>query len=85
MALSVLVMIGESNKWLPDLVERAKQLVVNGGFEKDCDVGPVVSPASKERIESVIKSAGEQGASILLDGRGYRVPKYPSGNFVRSP
>ncbi|QKX56944.1 uncharacterized protein TRUGW13939_04052 [Talaromyces rugulosus] len=82
MALSVLVMVGESKKWLPDLVERAKQLVVNGGFEKDCDVGPVVSPSSKERIESVIKSAGEQGASILLDGRGYRVPKYPNGNFV---
>ncbi|KAF5858676.1 hypothetical protein ETB97_003891 [Aspergillus alliaceus] len=82
MALSVLVMVGETETWLPDLIKRAKGLVVSGGFEEDCDVGPVINPASKKRIEGLITSAREEGASILLDGRGYAPAKYPKGNFV---
>ena len=82
MALSVLVMIGDSKDWLPELAERAKQLNVNGGFEEGADLGPLISPQAKERIESVVASAEEEGATILLDGRGYKPKKYPNGNWV---
>jgi len=84
MALSTLVMIGETKEWLPELAERAKGLSVNGGFEEGTDVGPVISPQSRERIESLIESAEKEGAQILLDGRGFRPEKYPNGNFVSS-
>jgi malonate-semialdehyde dehydrogenase (acetylating)/methylmalonate-semialdehyde dehydrogenase len=57
-------------------------LKVNGGFEEGADLGPVISPQSKERIESLIASAEEEGATILLDGRGYKPSKYPNGNWV---
>jgi malonate-semialdehyde dehydrogenase (acetylating)/methylmalonate-semialdehyde dehydrogenase len=83
MALSVLVMVGETKDWLPEIAEKAKQLKVDGGFEAGADLGPVISPQSKERIESLIASAEEEGAAILLDGRGYKPAKYPNGNFVR--
>lgn len=82
MALSTLVMVGETKSWLPELAERAKALQVNGGFEPNADLGPVISPQSKERIESLIASAEAEGATILLDGRGYAPPKYPNGNFI---
>ncbi|PSS27808.1 hypothetical protein M430DRAFT_38542 [Amorphotheca resinae ATCC 22711] len=82
MALSTLVMVGESKEWLPELAESAKKLNVNGGFEEGADLGPVISPQSKERIESLIASAEEEGATILLDGRGYKPAKYPNGNWV---
>lgn len=82
MALSTLVMVGESKEWLPELAERAKQLKVDGGFEAGADLGPVISPQSKERIEALIASAEEEGATILLDGRGYKPEKYPNGNWV---
>jgi len=82
--LSTLVMIGETKEWLPELAERAKGLSVNGGFEEGTDVGPVISPQSRERIESLIESAEKEGAQILLDGRGFRPEKYPNGNFVSS-
>lgn len=82
MALSTLVMVGETKEWLSDLAESAKQLHVNGGFEEGADLGPVISPQSKERIESLIKSAEEEGATILLDGRGFKPEKYPNGNWV---
>jgi malonate-semialdehyde dehydrogenase (acetylating)/methylmalonate-semialdehyde dehydrogenase len=82
MALSTLVMVGETKEWLNELAESAKSLKVNGGFEEGADLGPVISPQSKERIEHLIASAEEEGATILLDGRGYKPEKYPNGNWV---
>ncbi|KAM0478627.1 hypothetical protein ACHAPX_005217 [Trichoderma viride] len=82
MALSTLVMVGETKEWLPELAERAKALKVDGGFEDGADLGPVISPQSKERIEGLIASAEKEGAKILLDGRGFAPSKYPNGNFI---
>ncbi|KAI1322032.1 methylmalonate semialdehyde dehydrogenase [Xylariaceae sp. FL0255] len=82
MALSTLVMVGETKEWLPELAEMAKKLQVNGGFEAGADLGPVISPYSKDRIESLIASAEKEGATILLDGRGFTPEKYPNGNWV---
>ncbi|KAI8956345.1 Aldehyde/histidinol dehydrogenase [Xylaria longipes] len=82
MALSTLVMVGETKEWLAELAESAKKLQVNGGFEEGADLGPVISPQSKERIESLIASAEKEGATILLDGRGFKPEKYPNGNWV---
>lgn len=44
--------------------------------------GPVISPAAKSRIESLIASATEQGGKIVLDGRGLEVEGYPDGNWI---
>ena len=85
MALSTLVMVGETKDWLPELAERAKALQVNGGFEAGADLGPVISPQSKERIESLIATAEKEGATILLDGRVKKPEKYPNGNWVSIP
>ncbi|KAE9971170.1 hypothetical protein BLS_004597 [Venturia inaequalis] len=82
MALSTLVMVGETKDWVPEIAERAKALSVNGGFEQGTDVGPVISPESKKRIEDLIASAEAEGATILLDGRGVKPEKYPNGNFI---
>ncbi|KAF9892013.1 hypothetical protein FE257_002977 [Aspergillus nanangensis] len=82
MALSTVVMVGETQEWLSEIADRAKELNVNGGFEEGADLGPVITPESKQRIESLIASAEEEGATILLDGRGFKPEKYPNGNFV---
>jgi len=84
MALSTLVMIGETKDWVPEIAERAKQLSMNGGFEEGADLGPVISPEAKKRIENIIQSAEEEGATVLLDGRGQKPEKYPNGNWVGS-
>jgi malonate-semialdehyde dehydrogenase (acetylating)/methylmalonate-semialdehyde dehydrogenase len=84
MALSTLVMVGETKDWVPEIAERAKALSMNGGFEEGADLGPVISPESKKRIEDLIASAEEEGATILLDGRGQKPAseKYAKGNWV---
>jgi malonate-semialdehyde dehydrogenase (acetylating) / methylmalonate-semialdehyde dehydrogenase len=86
MALSTCVMVGETQDWVPEIAERAKELKINGGFEPDADLGPVISPQAKKRIEDIIQSAEDEGATIVLDGRGAKPEKYPNGNWVcRSP
>ena len=84
-ALSTLVLVGETKDWMPELAERAKNLNMNGGFEEGADLGPLISPQSKKRVEDLISSAEAEGATILLDGRGQKPPKYPNGNWVRLP
>ncbi|KAK8853282.1 methylmalonate-semialdehyde dehydrogenase (acylating) [Kwoniella newhampshirensis] len=82
MALSVAIFVGTAREWIPELCERAKELKISGGFEEGTDLGPVISPEAKNRIESYIASVEEEGGKILLDGRGCSVAEYPHGNFV---
>lgn len=84
MALSALLLIGDSEELLKKLVESAKSLEVGGGFGKDVEVGPVITPQSKTRIEDLIESAEKEGAKILLDGRNYKPSdeRFAQGNWV---
>lgn len=84
MALSTLVLVGETKEWASEIAERAKKLSMNGGFEEGADLGPVISPQAKNRIEDLIQSAQDEGATIVLDGRGQKPDKYPDGNWVSS-
>ncbi|CAE6414059.1 unnamed protein product [Rhizoctonia solani] len=81
MAISVAVFVGTAQSWLPELVERAKKLKINGGFEPGADLGPLISPHAKSRVESIIGSVSEEGGKILLDGRGIKV----SGEEIFGP
>ncbi|XP_046664572.1 probable methylmalonate-semialdehyde dehydrogenase [acylating], mitochondrial isoform X2 [Homalodisca vitripennis] len=82
MALSTAVFVGEANSWLPELKERAEKLKVNSGNVPGTDLGPVISPQSKQRILGLIQSGVDEGADLLLDGRALVVKGYEKGNFV---
>uniref|UniRef100_UPI002027ADEF CoA-acylating methylmalonate-semialdehyde dehydrogenase n=1 Tax=Caballeronia sp. ATUFL_M2_KS44 TaxID=2921767 RepID=UPI002027ADEF len=82
MATSVVVLVGASKEWLPDLVERARSLKVNAGVEEGADLGPVVSRTAKERILGLIEKGVDEGATLALDGRGIAVSGYENGNFI---
>ncbi|KCB34503.1 aldehyde dehydrogenase (NAD) domain protein [Bordetella hinzii CA90 BAL1384] len=82
MATSVAVLVGEARNWLPDFVERAKKLKVNAGTDRQADLGPLVSVNARKRVEGLIQKGVEEGAKLLLDGRGIKVEGYGDGNFV---
>ncbi|MBM7062822.1 CoA-acylating methylmalonate-semialdehyde dehydrogenase [Pseudomonas sp. UL073] len=82
MALSVAVLVGEAQNWLPDLVAKAQTLKVNAGVEPGTDVGPLVSCAALDRVSSLIERGVAEGASLDLDGRNPSVADYAQGNFV---
>jgi malonate-semialdehyde dehydrogenase (acetylating) / methylmalonate-semialdehyde dehydrogenase len=82
MATSVVVMVGESNKWIPDIVAKAKTLKVNAGTVPGTDVGPVISKAARTRIEGFIAQGVSEGAKLELDGRNPVIAGYEKGNFI---
>ncbi len=82
MATSVTVLVGDAQKWIPDIVARAKTLKVNAGSEKNTDLGPVVSKNAKQRILGLVEDGIKEGAKLELDGRGIKVSGYERGNFI---
>ncbi|MNS76866.1 Methylmalonate-semialdehyde dehydrogenase [acylating] [compost metagenome] len=82
MAVSVAVLVGEARNWVPELIEKAKTLKIGAGTEKGVDVGPLVSCAAYDRVNSLIERGEADGAKLVLDGRKPTVPGYEKGNFV---
>jgi len=82
MATSVTVLVGEAQKWIPEIVAKAKTLKVNAGSEKGTDVGPVVSKSAKNRVLGLVEEGIKAGAKLDLDGRNIKVPGYEQGNFI---
>lgn len=82
MALTTAVFVGETQEWIPELVEKVRKLKVGPGHKSDTDIGPVISKDSKLRINDIITKSEQEGASVLLDGRNVQVEKaYENGNF----
>jgi malonate-semialdehyde dehydrogenase (acetylating)/methylmalonate-semialdehyde dehydrogenase len=84
LAVSVAVTVGEAQKTFRDsITEAAASLRVGNGLDEGVQMGPVITPHSKSRVESLIAAGEKQGAKILLDGRNSRIPKGDAGNFVK--
>ena len=84
LAVSVAVTVGEAQtKFRDAIADAAASLRVGNGLEEGVQMGPVISPASKERIESLIATGERQGAKVLLDGRKAKISKHENGNFVK--
>jgi malonate-semialdehyde dehydrogenase (acetylating)/methylmalonate-semialdehyde dehydrogenase len=84
LASSVAVTVGEARDLFREsIADAAASRKVGYGLEAGIDMGPVISAESKQRIEMLIGTSAESGASVLVDGRGTRVPSYENGNFVR--
>src|SRR5471032_2812298 len=83
MAISVAVLVGDvADKLIPRLAERARTLIVKNGMEADAEMGPVVTRQALERIEGYIALGVEEGASLVVDGRGLKVPGHEEGFFT---
>jgi malonate-semialdehyde dehydrogenase (acetylating) / methylmalonate-semialdehyde dehydrogenase len=82
MAASTMVVVGAAREWIPELVAKAKSLKVGPGHVAGVDVGPLISTSACTRVESLIASGIEQGATLELDGRKPQVEGHAQGNFV---
>lgn len=83
MAISVAVLVGEiADQIMPRLAERAQQLKIGNGMQPDAEMGPVITAAAKQRIEDYIAAGVDQGATLVVDGRGIKVAGHEQGFFV---
>ena len=84
MALSVVVAVGDAvaDRLVAQISTAMAGLKVGAYSDGGNDFGPVITAAHKEKVEGYIASAAEQGATIVVDGRGVQPAGYENGFFV---
>ena len=84
MALPVVVPVGEAtaNAFRARLLTEISKLRVGVSTDPDAHYGPVVGAAHKARIENYIQMAVDEGAELVVDGRGFTLQGYEDGFFL---
>ncbi len=83
MAGSTALAVGAAaDRVLPELIKAAKAIRV-GPTDRAAqpDMGPVITAAHRDRVLSLVAS-GEEGAKVIADGRGVKVPDAPRGFYL---
>jgi malonate-semialdehyde dehydrogenase (acetylating) / methylmalonate-semialdehyde dehydrogenase len=84
LAASIAITVGEArNVFTEQIADAAAARKVGYGLEAGVEMGPVITAASRSRIESLIGVGAGDGAEVLVDGRNPAIPGYERGNFVR--
>ncbi len=84
LATSLAITVGNArHEFVEGICDAAASRRVGYGLEEGVQMGPVINPASKQRIEELIAAGVEQGADACVDGRGANIPGYENGFFVR--
>ncbi len=83
LAASLAITVGEArHTFTESIADAAVSRVVGFGLDDGVQMGPVINKQSKTRIEELIKSGMDEGAKLLVDGRGAQIPGYENGSFV---
>ena len=84
MALPVVVPVGEATAEAlrGRLVDEIEKLRIGVSTDPDAHYGPVVSAQHKGRIETYIQMAADEGAELVVDGRGFALQGYEQGFFL---
>jgi malonate-semialdehyde dehydrogenase (acetylating) / methylmalonate-semialdehyde dehydrogenase len=83
LANSVVLGVGEAYDAIRTrLVDEAKRIRVGDGLEPGVTMGPVITAAHREKVLGYIEKGIAEGATLALDGRGYKDPKHPNGYFL---
>jgi len=84
LAGSMAITVGEARDTFTEAIADAAGGRTTGyGLDDGVQMGPVINPQSKIRIEGLIQKGLDEGASILVDGRNPNISGYENGNFVR--
>jgi malonate-semialdehyde dehydrogenase (acetylating)/methylmalonate-semialdehyde dehydrogenase len=83
LAASNIITVGDRKGIIKEaLVESARRKTTGFGLDEGIEMGPVITPDSKKRIEDLIGIGKAEGAAVILDGRNARISGYESGNFI---
>jgi malonate-semialdehyde dehydrogenase (acetylating)/methylmalonate-semialdehyde dehydrogenase len=83
MAISVAVLVGDiGDEIVAKVAERARTLKVMDPMDLAAEMGPIVTREARERIEGYIALGVEEGATLVVDGRNFRVPGLEGGFFT---
>lgn len=83
LANDVVVGVDDSYESLRErLLDAIDDLTVGTGLDENTDVGPLITAESRERVNELVEQAVDEGAELVVDGRGFEHPDYPDGNFM---
>ncbi|WP_213980883.1 CoA-acylating methylmalonate-semialdehyde dehydrogenase [Sphingomonas sp. dw_22] len=84
MALPVVVPVGDrtADALRERLIPAIEKLRVGVSTDKDAHYGPVVNAAHKARVENWIQKGVDEGAELVVDGRGFTLQGHEQGFFI---
>ena len=84
MALPVVVPVGEdtADRLRQKLIPAIEALRVGVSTDADAHYGPVVNAAHKKRVEDWIQTGVDEGAELVVDGRGFSLQGHEQGFFI---
>ena len=83
MAISVVVAVGAvADRLVAEMTERIGNLSVGDGSKADMDMGPLVTAQHRDRVAGYVDRGVDEGASLVVDGRGLGVDGYENGFWL---
>ena len=83
LASSMAITVGEARKpFMEAISEAASSRVVGYGLNEGVEMGPVITPQSRERILGLVDRGTKEGARVAIGGHAITVSGYEKGNFV---
>ncbi len=84
LAVSWAVTVAEARSTFPEMIcDAAQSRVVGYGLDAGVQMGPVISQLSRQRIEGLISTGSDEGATVSVDGRNTIIKNYEKGAFIR--
>ena len=84
LASSVVITVADASApFMKQISDAASSRKVGYGLDKGTEMGPVISPESRTRIEGLIAQGIAAGAKPLVDGRNATIPGFDRGNFLK--
>lgn len=78
----VLLQDGIHDRMVEALTDRMSRIRVGNGLTEGTQMGPLISAAHRDKVESYIRIAREEGARLLLGGKRPADPALANGFFV---
>ena len=84
MALPVAVTVGDrtGDEFVERMIDAARGLKVGVSTDPEAHYGPVISEVHKNKVEGMIQTGVDEGADLLLDGRGLKLQGNEGGYFI---
>ena len=83
MAISAVVAVGDvGDSLVAALAQKAKALKIGPGSAEHIDMGPLVTGAHRDKVKGYVDTGVGEGAHLVVDGRGLKVPGCERGFFL---
>lgn len=81
MACSAVVVVGENDKFIDALKQKADDLNIGNGIDEEVLLTPVIRKEHRQKIIGYIEKGVAEGAELIRDGRK-EMGEHPAGNFL---